>query len=322
MRVAITGGSGFVGSHLVAQLLESGHEIRVIGRGARPVALPKGLAVTFGDVVTGQGLEDAFRDADAVVNLVAIIRAKGVQTFTSVNSQGTANVVQAAQRAGVRRLVQLSAIGAGPDPTFPYLFSKWQGEQWVQGSGLEWVILRSSVIFGPGDGFFTLLAKAISLPAPFLVIPGDGTAVFQPIFVDDVARCLTAAVVEPQRSGNIYEIGGPEQLTLEEITLAVAAATGKEWFGIARRRPLHLDPRLIRPGAVLMDKLMPNPLVTPQQLDMLVKPNVTSVDSVSARFGFQPKPLGANLGYLRRPKRWPLSLLDQGTARIQPPGSR
>lgn len=320
MRVAITGGSGFVGSHLVPLLLESGHEIRVIGRGARPVTLPPGLSVTFGDVVTGEGLEEAFRDADAVVNLVAIIRAKGVQTFTSVNSQGTAHVVRAAQQAGVPRLVQLSAIGAGPDPTFPYLFSKWQGEQWVRGSGLDWVILRSSVIFGKGDGFFTTLAKAISLPAPFLVIPGDGTAVFQPIAADDVARCLRSAVLEPQRAGKVYEIGGPEQLTLEQITLAVAAATGKEWFGIARRKPLHLDPRLIRPGAVLMDKLMPNPLVTPQQLDMLVKPNVTAADSVVANFGFQPQSLGANIGYLKRPKRWPLSLLDQGTARTQHPG--
>ncbi|MHB1527059.1 MAG: complex I NDUFA9 subunit family protein [Candidatus Dormibacteria bacterium] len=322
MRVAITGGSGFVGSHLVPLLLESGHELRVIGRGARPVTLPPGLSVTFGDVVTGEGLEEAFRDADVVVNLVAIIRAKGVQTFASVNSRGTANVVQAAQRAGVQRLVQLSAIGAGPDPTFPYLFSKWQGEQWVQGSGLEWVILRSSVIFGEGDGFFTLLAKAISLPAPFLVIPGDGTAVFQPIAADDVARCLGAAVEEPQRAGSIYEIGGPEQLTLEEITLAVAEATGKEWFGIARRKPLHLAPRLIRPGAILMDKLMRNPLVTPQQLDMLGKPNVTTVDAVRAHFGFQPKALRANIGYLKRPKRWPLTLLDQGMARMHPPSSK
>ncbi len=320
MRVAITGGSGFVGSHLVPLLLESGHEIRVIGRGARPVTRQPGLSVTFGDVVTGEGLEEAFRDADAVVNLVAIIRAKGVQTFASVNSQGTAHVVQAAQQAGVPRLVQLSAIGAGPDPTFPYLFSKWQGEQSVRGSGLDWVILRSSVIFGSGDGFFTTLAKAISLPAPFLVIPGDGTAVFQPIAADDVARCLRSAVIEPQRAGHVYEIGGPEQLTLEQITLAVAAATGKEWFGIARRKPLHLDPRLIRPGAVLMDKLMPNPLVTPQQLDMLVKPNVTAADSVVASFGFEPQSLGANIGYLKRPKHWPLSLLDQGKARIQNPG--
>ena len=319
MRIAVVGGTGFVGSHLVPLLLERGHELRVVGRGARSATLPPGLSPTFGDVVSGQGLAAAFAGADAVVNLVAVIRNQGVQTFESVNAKGARNVVEAAQEAGVRRLVQLSAIGADPDPRFPYLFSKWQGEQWLQGSGLEWVILRSSVIFGPGDGFFTLLAKAISMPAPFLVIPGDGTATFQPVAADDVARCLSMAVEEPPRAGHIYEIGGPEQMTLEEITIAVAEEIGKDWFGITRRKPLHLDPRIIRPAALVMDRFMRNPLVTPQQLDMLVKPNVTTSDAIPSHFGFQPKPLRPNLGYLRRPKRWPFTLLDQGTARVRPP---
>jgi NADH dehydrogenase len=316
MRVAVTGGSGFIGSHLVPLLLDSGHEIRVIGRGARPVTLPQGLSMTFGDVITGEGLEEAFKDADAVVSLVAVIRNRGVQTFTSVNAEGTAHVVDAARQAGVRRLVHLSAIGADPDPAFPYLFSKWQGEQWVRGSGLEWVILRSSVVFGERDGFFSQLAKALSLPAPFLVIPGDGTAAFQPISADDLGRCLLAAVEDGDRSGKTYEIGGPEQMTLEQITLAVAEAIGKEWFGISKRRPLHMDPRMIRPGAVLMEKVMPNPLVTAQQLDMLAKPNVATVDAVRANFGFEPRPMRPNLGYLKKAKGFPFSLLDQGMARM------
>lgn len=316
MRVAVTGGSGFVGSHLVPLLLDAGHEIRVIGRGARPVTLPQGLSMTFGNVITGEGLKDAFKDADVVVNLVAVIRNRGVQTFTSVNAQGTAHVVDAARQAGVRRLVHLSAIGADPDPTFPYLCSKWQGEQWVRGSGLEWVILRSSVIFGERDGFFSQLAKALSLPAPFLVIPGDGSAAFQPISADDLSRCLVAAVEDGDRSGKTYELGGPEQLTLDEITLAVAEAIGKEWFGISRRRPLHMDPRMIRPGAVLMEKFMPDPLVTAQQLDMLAKPNVATVDAVSTNFGFEPRPMGPNLGYLKKVKGFPFNLLDLGTARM------
>ncbi len=321
MRVAVTGGTGFVGSHLVPLLLEGGHELRVVGRGARSATLPAGLSPTFGDVVSGDGLEAAFEGAEVVVNLIAVIRNQGVQTFDSVNAKGTQNLVRAAQAAGVRRVVHLSAIGADPDPMCPYLFSKWQGEQWIQGSGLEWVILRSSVIFGERDGFFSLLAKAISMPAPFLVIPGDGTATFQPIAAEDVARCLLMAVEETDRTGHIYEVGGPDQMTLEEITVAVAEALGKDWFGIAKRRPLHLDPRMIRPAALVMDKLMRNPLVTPQQLDMLAKANVTARDAVKSQFGFEPKPLRPNLGYLRRPKPWPLRLLDQGTARMRPPVS-
>jgi uncharacterized protein YbjT (DUF2867 family) len=305
LRVAIVGGTGFVGSHLVPQVLKAGHEVRVVGRGVRPPALPPDLTPTHGDVVSGDGLEAAFQSADVVVNLVAVIRERGLQTFDAVNAQGTANVADAAARAGVKRLVQLSAIGADPDPNFPYLISKWRGEQAVIASSLEWVIIRSSTIFGKGDGFFTLLARAISLPAPFLLIPGDGAAVFQPIHADDVGRCLLAAIEDSRRARQLYEIGGPDQVTLEQITLAVAQAIDKEWFGISKRKPIHVDPRMIRPGAMLMDKLLPDPLVTPQQLDMLAKPNVTRVDAVRTEFGFEPRPMEGNLGYLKRPRRWP-----------------
>ena len=305
MRVAVVGGTGFVGSHLVPQLLQAGHEVRVVGRGVRSTTLPPGLAPTYGDVVSGQGLEEAFQSADVVVNLVAVIRERGLQTFEAVNAQGTANVVAAATRAQVRRLVQFSAIGADPDPNFPYLLSKWRGEQAVAASSLEWVIIRSSTIFGKGDGFFSLLAKAISLPAPFLIIPGDGTALFQPIDADDGAHCLLAGVEEDARACHLYEIGGPDQVTLEQITLAIAHVIDKEWFGIAKRKPLHLDPRLIRPGAMVMDRVLANPLVTPQQLDMLAKPNVTRLDAVRSEFGFEPRPMWGNLGYLKRPSRWP-----------------
>jgi uncharacterized protein YbjT (DUF2867 family) len=305
LRVAIVGGTGFVGSHLVPQVLRAGHEVRVVGRGLRSTTLPPGLSCTCADVVSGDGLDAAFHSADVVVNLVAVIRERGRQTFDAVNAQGTANVANAASRAGVKRLVQLSAIGADPDPNFPYLISKWRGEQAVMASSLDWVLIRSSTIFGKGHGFFTLLAKAIALPAPFLIIPGDGAAVFQPIDADDVGRCLLAAIEDGGRARQLYEIGGPDQVTLEQITVAVAQAIDKEWFGISKRKPLHLDPRMIRPGALLMDKLLSDPLVTPQQLDMLAKPNITRVDAVRTQFGFEPRPMWGNLAYLKRPSRWP-----------------
>ncbi|MGH7697660.1 MAG: NAD-dependent epimerase/dehydratase family protein [Candidatus Dormibacteria bacterium] len=305
MRVALVGGSGFVGSHLLPAFLQAGHELRVVGRGVRSAALPPGLAPTRGDVVSGEGLLEAFQGAQAVVNLAAVIRERGVQTFDSVNARGSARVVAAAEAAGVERLVQFSAVGADSDPNFPYLLSKWRGEQAVQASSLDWVIVRSSTIFGPGPGFFSELARAISLPSPFLIVPGDGSATFQPIAAQDVARCLLQAVEQPERSHYLYEIGGPDQLTLDELTLEVARAIDKEWFGISKRKLLHLDPRLIRPGAVLMDKLMPHPLVTPAQLAMLAKPNVTRLDAVPSDFGFDPLPLHGHLDYLRRPRRWP-----------------
>ncbi len=305
MRVVVVGGTGFVGRQVVKSLLASDHELRVVGPGVRPTtAQADGPPLTYGDVITGAGLEEAFAGAEVVVNLVAIIRERGVQTFSAVNAQGTANVVQACERAGVRRLVQMSALGADPDPSIPYLFSKWQGEQWVLGSSREWVIFRPSVIFGEGDGFFSQLARAVSIPSPFLVVPGDGSALFQPIAVDDVGRCFRAAVEEPGRAGKVYEIGGPDHLSLDQITLEVAAATGKEWFGISKRRLLHVDPRMLMPGAALMERVMPSPLVTTQQLKLLGKPNATRVDAVRHLFNFEPRPLHGHLSYLRRHPLW------------------
>ena len=304
MRIAVTGGTGFVGGEVVRTLLLAGHELRVVGRGVRQPRLPDGLRLTFGDVVTGTGLDDAFAGADAVVHLTAVIRERGPQTFAAVNAQGTATVVAAAERAGVRRLVHLSALGVDPDPDFPYLASKWQGEQAVRGSGLDWVVVRSSVIFGPGDGFFGQLAGALRVPSPFLVIPGDGRALFQPIAVGDVARCLRAAVEEPARRHHVYEIGGPQHLTLEQIMGAVAAATGHDEFLLGPRRPLRIPVAALRPLGALMDRLLPNPPVTAQQLALLARPNATSLDAVPAAFGFDPAPLATHLATLRRRRRW------------------
>ncbi len=305
MRIAVTGGTGFVGTEVVRTLLLAGHELRVVGRGVRQAPLPDGLRLTFGDVVTGAGLDGAFAGADAVIHLTAIIRERGPQTFAAVNAQGTANAVDAAARAGVGRFVHLSALGVDPDPDFPYLASKWQGEQAVRASQMDWVILRSSVIFGPGDGFFRQLAGALRVPSPFLLIPGDGRARFQPIAVGDAARCLEAAVEEPARRHQVYEIGGPQHLTLEEIMRAVAAATGRDWFLFSPRRPLRLPVAALKPVAALMDRLLPNPPVTAQQLALLSRANATRLDAVPQAFGFDPMPLAAHLQTLGPQRRWP-----------------
>ncbi len=299
MRVAVTGGTGFVGSHLVPALLAAGHELRVVGRGVRRGALPDDLALSFGDVQTGEGLEEAFSGAEVVVHLVAVIRERGRRTYAAVNAHGTETVVRAARAAGARRLVHLSALGADPDPAFPYLASKLQGEAFVRGGGLEWVIVRSSVIFGPGDGFFRQLARAVRLPQPVIVVPGDGTALFQPIAIADVVRCLVASATDPERSGQTYEIGGPEQVSLETLFRLIASVTEADWLLASPKRFVHVPLELLRPLALLMDALMPNPLVTASQLDLLGRPNITTRDAVVRAFGFSPVPLAGNLEYLR-----------------------
>ena len=156
MRVAVTGGTGFVGIHTVRALKDAGHEVVIVARGT--TRRPKGERVTFvqADITNAPKLAEAFAGCDAVVHLVAIIQQRGRQTFDRVNREGTERVVAAAKEAKVGHFVHQGALGADPDPRYPYLMSKWLAEQAVRASGVPYTGLRPGLIFGPGDGFFTL----------------------------------------------------------------------------------------------------------------------------------------------------------------------
>jgi NADH dehydrogenase len=292
VRVAITGGTGFVGSNTARALLGAGHEVVLVSRGSRRVTAREGLTVARADVIEGKGLPEAFAGCDAVVHLVAIIREKGRQTFDSVIRRGTENMLTAADTAGIGHVVYISAIGAGPDPRFPYHYSKWMAEQAVRGSGIPFTTLRPSLIFGPGDGFFTTLSGLVRYGIPVIPIAGDGGALFQPIGVDDVVRCILRSLEHGAALREI-EIGGPEQLTYEEIVDVIHDA-----IGAGMRIKVHVPVPALMPAAAVMDKVLPNPPVTPAQLRMLALNNITRIDAVPHEFGFAPIAFSANAGYL------------------------
>ena len=292
MRVAISGGTGFVGSNTARALLSAGHEVVLVARGSRRVAPRDGLTVVRADVTTGAGLDGAFSGCDAVVHLTAIIREKGRQTFDAVIRTGAENVVAAARDAGVGHLVYISAIGAGPDPRLPYLYAKWRAEQCVRSSGVPYTTLRPSLIFGPGDGFFTTLCSLVRYSIPVVPIAGDGDALFQPISIDDVVRCILLALERGPAMREI-EIGGPEQLSYEGIVDVIHDA-----IGAGMRIKVHVPVAALLPVAAVMDKVLSSPPVTPSQLRMLAIHNITRIDSVRSAFGFAPASFSANAGYL------------------------
>ena len=177
--ILVTGATGFIGRRIVTRLVERGEEVR---RLVRPVPNPRasGLpAVHFvtGDVTDRDSLRAACEGVDMVVHTVAVIREKGRTTFEAVNVQGTRNVVEAAEQAGVRKIVHLSAIGAAPDPQYPYLRSKWEGEEAVVNSKLRHVVMRPSLVFGPGDEFINALAATIRV-GPVVRLSGRGMRSF------------------------------------------------------------------------------------------------------------------------------------------------
>jgi nucleoside-diphosphate-sugar epimerase len=292
VRVAITGGTGFVGRSAARALLDDGHEVVLVSRGTRRVAPREGLTAVRADVVTGAGLKEAFAGCDTVVHLTAVIREKGKQTFDAVIRRGTENAVAAAATAGVGHFVYMSQIGADPDPRFTFHYNKWLAEQVVRGCGLPFTMLRPSLVFGPGDGFFTTLASLVRFSIPVVPIAGDGSALFQPIAVEDVARCI-ALTVERGGAMRAIEIGGPEQLSYEELIDIIHDA-----IGAGLRIKVHVPVPALLPAAFVMDKVLPNPPVTPAQLKMLARHNITRIDAVRTAFGFSPISFTANADYL------------------------
>ena len=213
--IAVIGATGFVGSHLVPHLVKAGHRVIAVSRDGR--RLPEwtdGVDARAGDV-TAQNLDAAIQGADAVVHLVAIARESRGKSFGKINVDGTRRAVEAAERAGVKRFVHLSAMGVTDDPKLGYLYSKWLGEQAVRDSSLDWVVLRPSLLFGKGDGFFNLVKTTLKWWSPgVVVIPGKGDARFQPLSVDDLAVGIEQSVTDAGRSKSVYELGGPEWVTV------------------------------------------------------------------------------------------------------------
>ncbi|MDQ2682221.1 MAG: NAD(P)H-binding protein, partial [Chloroflexota bacterium] len=204
-RILITGGTGFVGSAIRRQLAD--HDVRLLVRSPQSVTDRGSASLAIGDVLDPASLVLAMQQIDTVIHLVAIIEESGGKTFDRIIREGTENVVAAAQEAGARRFINMSAIGARPDPAYPYLNAKWGAEEAVRGSGLDWTIFRPSVIYGPGDGFINVLANLIR-KAPLIPVVGSGRSLFHPVAVGEVAEAFSRAVDDPATAGQTFELGG------------------------------------------------------------------------------------------------------------------
>ena len=294
MTVLVTGATGLLGQRVVQHLLDTNHEVRVMVRrpGSEGIFATPPTDVCYGDVGNPDALTEAFRDIQEVIHLVAVIRG-GRRQFDAINRQGTANVAAAARAAGsVRRFVHVSAIGAANNPRLEYLHSKWAGEQEVINSGLPYVILRPSLIFGPGDEFTTAVA-ALVRSAPITPVIGSGNNRLQPIHVDDVARCVVGSLSARLRGNRIVEIGGPDQLSYREIIRTVARTMG------CRRLMVNIPLWKIRLPIMLMELLTPRPPINRAMLQLITLRNLTQHDSVERTFGFRPRRFAGNIDHVR-----------------------
>ena len=239
-----------------------------------------------------RALEELCSGADAVCHLVAVIRERGGSNFHNVNVVGTQRVLAAAKTAGVDKFVHLSAIGADPDSPFPYLRSKGLGEEAVKSSGLNFTILRPSVIYGPDDEFANLLA-AVALVLPVVPIVGAGANLFQPISLRNICEVVCRCLEGEEHRGSTYDLGGPDQLRYEHIVRAIAVEMG------LRRLYIKLPMGIMAPAAHLMNRLLPHPPVTTGQIDLLGVDNVAAENAAETVFALELDRLEDNLGYVR-----------------------
>lgn len=229
MKVLVTGGTGFVGTHLVNALARRGHEVAVLARDPESARNRYNRPVEriAGNVLEPATLAPAVAGRDAVIHLVGIIHESGEQTFQRMHVDAPANVVAAMKSAGVRRLLHMSAMGVSEDAPSDYGRTKAAGEKLVRESGLDWTVFRPSIVFGPGDGFVSLLAPIVRLNPVFIPVIGSGETRFMPVSVYDVSRVYADALEKPETVGRVYDVGGPQTFTLNEIYREIAAAVGK-----------------------------------------------------------------------------------------------
>ena len=291
-RIFVTGATGFVGHAVVRTLLAHGFLVRCLVRPGSEAALKgfESIDRVPGDVLEPDGLVASVEGCGALVNLVGIIResrAHGI-TFDRLHVQATANMLAVAREAGVKRYVQMSAVGTRPGATSRYHQTKWQAEEIVRASALDWTIVRPSLIYGPGDEFVSVLARMIRrLPAAPVL--GDGQYRVQPVAVEHVAEGFARALRLPMAVAQTYEVGGPEPCRFVDLLDQIGAA-----IGVPTVRKVHVPLGAVKAMARVFGWLPFFP-VTTDQLLMLEEGNVTDPKRFYADFEITPEPLARGL---------------------------
>ncbi len=284
MLVALTGATGFVGSHLAERLLRRDHDLRILTR--RPERAgrlrDRGVEVVAGDLDDQAALRALVSGADATVHLVGIIVETGKQTFERVHLGGTRNLVAASREAGVGRFLHMSALGARPTPeATAYHRTKAAAEDVVRASGLSHVILRPSLIAAPDNAVIKMLVDMLRL-SPVIPVIGDGTYRLQPVAVDDVSEAFAVALERPDIQGT-FDIAGLDALTYHQLLDQLEQA-----LGVKRRRvPVRVGiARFAASAGTALPNLNP---VSPDQLTMLLEGNATGSNALESVFGVSPR---------------------------------
>ena len=285
--ILLTGGTGFVGGHVLQALLAAGRPVRCLVR--EPSSANLDCELVQGDMTDGASLKRAVEGADTVVHLVAIRQGKQEQ-FDRVMAQGTRDLLAAAKEAGVGRFVHMSALGTSEESKdlVPYYGAKWKMEQAVEGTGIPYVIFRPSFVFERDGGILPTFAKLARF-APVTPITGSGQQRIQPIWAGDLAAYFDKAIDLDAATDRTFELGGPDVVTWNEFWERLKKARG------IRRPSVHVPMGLMRMNALVTERLPGNVPLTRDLLKMLEHDNVVTNDDAVETFQLPLVPLDEQL---------------------------
>jgi len=303
MRIFLTGATGFLGGHILRALSPHGHQVTCLVRkntaaAIRELDLP-GVAIVEGDFTTPDSYVQQLPGHDAVINAVGIIRETPGNSFDTVHARAPIALFDAAKQAGVRKIVQISALGADEQAQSRYHLSKRTADRHLAALGVPYVVLRPSIVYGPRDHSMTFFQSLAALPLS--PVPGDGAYRLHPIHVDDLVRAVVLAVEREELTGIAVDVGGGAPLAFDDLLDVLARRLGKP-----RARKLHIPWRIMEWTAAGTDALGGRGPITGEELGMLRRENFADNRPFVERFGFAP--LGLEAGLARTPlteaNRW------------------
>jgi uncharacterized protein YbjT (DUF2867 family) len=292
MNVVVAGGTGLVGSAIATALLEAGHDVTVISRGGGKDGVDARARSVAGDVTRPDTLAGALAGAEVVVDAVQfpnspIENPKKGHTFELIDYQGTCNLADAARAAGARQFIGISGAGAAEDGRYHWLRYKWQEEQHIEASGVAYTIFRPTWMFAPGDKSLNRFLNFGNF-LPFIPVIGNGRSTTNILDLQDLAAHVTAASGNDAVLGKVFEIGGPEVLTMDQIIRTALEVQGR------RRLLVHQPKPLMKALASLVQHAPGRPL-TPDAVDFITMDATADNTALLAAFGLPLTPLRAGL---------------------------
>ncbi|MEW5806177.1 MAG: complex I NDUFA9 subunit family protein [Acidobacteriota bacterium] len=283
-KIFLAGGTGFVGRQITQDLLNNEYHVRCLvrkGSESKPAA-PDRVETAYGDIGEPHSLKEAMEGCGAVINLVGIIREfpnRGI-TFERLHYEGTRNLVDEAKRQGIKKFIQMSALGADINARTVYHRTKARAEDHLKLSGLRYTIFRPSIIFGSEDKFVNLFADMMR-KLPVIPVIGSGKYMLQPVSVKNVSEGFVRAIEFSETDDQVYEAGGPDKMEFNAILDTIGKTLGK------RVRKVHIPSWFLKPAVKIMERFRFFPL-TSDQMKMLLEGNICDERRFFETFRIKP----------------------------------